>query len=334
MAHLLWLVPALIVFFWWAFKQKQRRRARFGNLELVGKLTGTVSLRRQQLKAALLVAGVGFLVMALVQPQYGAKMKKVKREGQDIIIAIDVSASMLAEDLEPTRLERAKRAIANMVDLMRGDRVGLVVFAGKSFTECPLTMDYSALKMFLDIISPALIPVPGTAIGEAIRTATESFVREERQHKVLILLTDGEDHQSDPQAAAKEAAAAGVRIYTIGVGSPEGVPIPLKDQAGNVVGHKRDANGEVVITRLDEITLEKVALLTDGKYYRSTLGEDELRRIYDDIDKMEKKKIRSREYTQYEDRFQIFLFFGLVCFAAEALLGDRRRMAPQKEQPA
>jgi Ca-activated chloride channel homolog len=325
LGYLFWIIPALMVFYIRSFRQKKKIKARFGNLELLGKLAGSASETKQRWKAIILVAGIFLLIFTLMQPQYGAKMKLVNREGQDIIIALDVSTSMLAEDLPPNRLDRAKRAISGMIDLMRGDRVGLVVFAGKSFVECPLTLDYSACKMFLDIITPDIIPVPGTAIGDAIASAREAFVQMERKHKVLILLTDGEDFQSDPLEAAKEAAKEGIRIYTIGVGNPEGVPIPLRDSYGNVIGHKRDRSGEVVITKLDEVTLEKIALLTDGKYYRSSLGEDELRKIYNDIDTMEKKKIKAHEYSQYEDRFQIFLAGALLLIGAEAIISDRKR---------
>lgn len=326
MFHLLWtLLPGIVFFYMWASARKEKLKARFGNLELLGRMSSTTSKRRQRWKIGFIITGVVFLIIALAQPQFGAKLKKVQREGQDIIIALDVSLSMLAEDLKPNRLERAKRAISGLIDLMHGDRVGLVVFAGKSFTECPLTTDYNAAKLFLNIINTDIIPVPGTAIGSAITTASKAFIQKERKHKVLILLTDGEDHVSNPVAAAKEAAEQGIRIYTVGIGRQDGVPIPIKDRYGNITGHKRDRNGNVVITRLDETTLEKIAFLSNGKYYRSTLGENELQKIYADIGHMEKKRIKGREFTQYEDRYQFFVFIALIFFALESLVSDRKR---------
>ena len=323
--YLLLLVPLLAVFMAWGFKQKRKAVARFGNSALMEKLSRSVSRRRKVAKSVLVAAGVLFLVFSIARPQYGTKMRTVKREGQDIVIALDLSLSMLAEDIKPNRLEKAKHEIASLIDRLEGDRIGLVAFSGKAFIQCPLTLDYGAAKMFLDFMEPGLIPVPGTAIGQAIEKSAACFVEKERKHKVLVLITDGEDHEGDPVEKAKAAAKEGVVIYTVGIGSLQGVPIPVYSEQGFQTGYKRDRRGEVVTTKLDELTLEKIALETGGKYYRATPGEVELEKIYDDISGMEKKTLASQQFAQFEDRFQIFLGAALFCLAVEMLVSERRR---------
>ena len=324
--YLLILIPFLILFFVYAFRQKRKAMALFGNLALVQKLSQSVSQKRQVWKAILLVLAFFFLALSFARPQLGTKLRTVKREGQDIMVALDVSLSMLAEDIKPNRLEKAKHEIGSLIDKLEGDRVGLIAFAGKAFVQCPLTLDYGAAKMFLDVMEPDLIPVPGTAIGEAIQRSVTSFVEKERKHKILILITDGEDHVGKPLEMAKAASKEGVVIYCVGIGSSQGVPIPLYDGRGNRTGFKKDRKGEVVMTKLDELTLEKIALETSGKYYRASPGEVELDRIYDDIEKMEKKALASEQFAQFEDRFQILVGFALFLLVLEVLIPERRRL--------
>jgi Ca-activated chloride channel family protein len=233
---------------------------------------------------------------------------------------------MNAEDVKPNRLEKAKGEIIGFIDKLEGDRIGLVAFAGKAFIQCPLTLDYGAVRIFLDSVNTKIIPVPGTAIGEAIRCAIGAFNQKERKYKALILLTDGEDHGTQPIKAAEEAKKHGIRIYTIGIGSPEGEPIPIRGATGAIIGYKRDAKGNIVMSKLDEITLEKIALITNGKYYRATPGEIELDKIYKEICKMEKKELFTRKFTQYEDRFQIFLVIALFVLCLECVISDRKRI--------
>jgi len=320
------LAPGLAAFFLYAFRQKQRLLNRFGNPDLVRALTGTVSRRRQVWKAVFQTLAVLGLVLALARPQFGTKLRTVKREGQDVIVALDVSLSMMAEDIKPNRLEKAKHEIGSFIDKLQGDRIGLVAFAGRAFVQCPLTLDYGASKMFLDSMTPDLIPVPGTAVAEAIRKAAGSFVGQERKHKVLILITDGEDHEGEPLEAAKAASREGVVVYTVGIGSTQGVPIPVADDRGISSGFKKDRNGGVVMTKLDEITLEKIAVETGGKYYRGTPGESELDKIYEDLSRMEKKSLASQEFAQYEERFQAVLLFTFAILALETVWSERRRM--------
>ncbi|MCJ7813374.1 VWA domain-containing protein, partial [bacterium] len=226
---------------------------------------------------------------------------------------------------KPNRLEKAKHEISSLIDKLQGDRIGLIAFSGKAFVQCPLTLDYGAAKMFLDMMEPELIPVPGTALSEAINKAITSFVEKERKYKVLILITDGEGHIGEPVEMAKSASKEGVVIYCVGIGSSQGVPIPLNDERGNRTGYKKDRNGEVVMTKLDELTLEKIALETAGKYYRASTGEVELEKIYNDLADMEKKELASQQFSQYEDRFQGLVGLALFFLVLEILIPERRR---------
>ena len=324
--HLLWLIPILILFYVHIFRRKQKALAVFGNPVLMDKMTATTSKKRQVWKVILIIAGIFFLVLSIVQPQFGTKLKVATRTGVDIIIALDTSKSMLAEDVKPNRLERAKYEISAFIDRLQGDRVGLVAFAGGSFVQCPLTLDYGAAKLFLDVLNEHTIPVPGTDIAGAIRKATRAFDIQERKYKVLILLTDGEDHSGDSIEATKEAAEEGIRIYTIGVGTREGEVIKEYNEDGSLKGYKQDRQNNIVKTRLDEVTLEKIALLTEGAYYRSSVGEMELDEIYKQISEMEKKELRSKRFAQYEDRFQYLLLWAILALGIEVAISDRKRI--------
>lgn len=325
MLPLLWLIPLLVIFLAVAFRRKRRALTTFIHHDLLEQLTSSVSRRKQTLKVALLVLAALLTVLALARPQYGKKLQMSKRKGIDIVIVMDTSESMLAEDIKPNRLQRAKHEVSTLIDRLQGDRVALVAFAGQSFIQCPLTLDYGAAKMFLDIIDTNLIPEPGTAIGKAIERAAGVFDQQERKYKVMILITDGEDHRSDPVAAAKKAAEEGIRIYTIGVGSPGGVPIPIRGQQGGLLEYKKDRFGETVMSKLDEIALQNIALEADGKYFRATMGEMELDRILEDLSKLERRELKSRELTLGEDRYQFFVLATVLLLTAEAMLGDRKR---------
>ncbi len=323
--NFLLLIPALAVFFIFIGIQRRKKIERFGDIRLVEKLSFSKSSAREKSKKVLIVIALSFLILALARPQIGAKLTMAKRYGVDILIAVDISSSMLARDIKPDRLEKAKLEISSFVDKLKGDRVGILTFAGDSFMQCPLTLDYDAAKMFLSVIEPGMMPKPGTAIGDAINTAIKGFSKKERKYKVMVLLTDGEDHDTNPIEAANQAKKDGIIIYTIGIGTKKGEPIPIIDQAGNVNGYKKDKRGEVVMTRLDEEMLQKIAVITGGKYYHVTAGEFELDKIYDDIARMEKKELSDRLFTQYEDRFQYFLGVALILLCMEFIIGDRKK---------
>lgn len=322
---LLFLVPAFAVFYYFVFKWKTAAMAKFGNLTLVEKLSQSTSRRRQIVKATLIVSSVLFMTLALARPQIGTRLQEVKREGVDIFVGLDVSASMLAEDIKPSRLDKAKHEISAFIDLLRGDRIGLIAFAGQAYIQCPLTLDYGAAKTFLDIMDPSLIPEPGTNLGAAIDLAMKSFEGQERKYKVLILITDGEDHGKDVMDAVEAAGREGVVIYTVGIGSPKGVPIPIYDKYGNQKGFKKDRSGNVILTKLDQVTLEKVAFSSGGKFYLSTTGETKLADIYGEISKMEKKELASLKFDQFEDRFQYVLAVAIILLIAELLISERVR---------
>ncbi len=324
--HFLWGVFALIAFFIWTVKYKQILLKRFGNLEILQKLMYSYSSGRRNLKYILITLSYVFFVFALANPQIGKKLEEFTREGVDIMVAMDVSTSMLAEDIKPSRMEKAKHEVGKLIDILKGDRIGLIAFAGIAHVQCPLTLDYSAAKLFLNMMDTDLIPQPGTAIGNAIRKAVSSFNSDERKHKVLILITDGEDHESKPLEAAEEAEQEGIIIYTVGIGSTQGVPIPVYNRSGSQTGFKKDRQGNIVTTKLDVLTLQKIAYETGGKYYLASRGEAELDDIYSEISEMEKKELKSKRFSQYEDRFQIFLIIGLILVLLEMLIPERKRI--------
>jgi Ca-activated chloride channel homolog len=320
---LLLLLPLTSALIAWSLVARRRALARFADWALAQRLVVDAVPGRQVLKGALFVVGLLLVVLAVTRPQFGAKLSMAEQRGVDVVIALDVSRSMLAEDVRPNRLERASFQIRALLDRLGGNRVGLVFFAGKAFVQCPLTLDFGAVEMLLDLADTGAIPVQGTALGDALRASVRCFDQDDTQHKVIVLFTDGEDHLGDPLEAAREAAATGVRVYTVGLGSASGELIPVRGEQGGVSFH-RDKTGNPVKTRLDEAALEQIALSADGDYYRSTLGGDELEALADQIAGMDRKDLGSRRLTQYEERYQVPLALGLVCLLTEALLGDGR----------
>jgi Ca-activated chloride channel family protein len=324
----LWLllgVPALVALYVLAFRLRRRALEALGDLPLLRRLVRGADTERRVIKAALVVAAFGFLVLALARPQWGAREETVSRRGVDVILAVDTSLSMLAEDVRPNRLAQARAAVSSFIDLLRGDRVGLVAFAGAAYVACPLTLDYTAASLFVDLLDTALLPVQGTAIAQAIRTATRAFTPTERRHRVLVLITDGEDHEGDVEAAARAAAAEGIVVYTVGVGSPAGEPIPLRNARGDVIGYKEDRDRRKVTSRLGETQLEAIALATGGRYFRSTPEGIELQKVYEEIAAMDQRTMQGRLTTVHEERYQAPLLAALLLLGLEAAIPERRR---------
>lgn len=321
--HALWGVILLAIFFAWAAHNKEKLLRQFGQIEMLRKLMPAYKPRRAIWKAILFILAYLFLVVALADPQIGTRLEEVKREGVDIVVALDVSASMLAEDIAPNRLEKAKHQINKLIDILQGDRIALVAFSGMAHVQCPLTLDYAAAKLFLRDMDTQTIPQPGTNLADAIKVSRQAFNQKERQYKVLILITDGESHEGEVKKQAEEAAREGILIYTIGLGSEQGVPIPVYDASGKRAGFKKDRQGNVVTTKLDVELLQKVAFLTNGKYYISSNGEAELKDIYDAVNGMEKKELKSRRFTHYEDRYQYFAVLALIFILLELWLPVR-----------
>jgi Ca-activated chloride channel family protein len=331
---IVWLLAlptlAAVVFAVAFLRRREAARRAFAEPALMRRIALGASHERQRLKTWLAVVAVVALGVAAGRPQIGTKLGVVKRQGIDLMIALDTSASMEARDLKPDRLEKAKREAGSLVNLLDGDRVGIITFSGTAFVQCPLTVDYGAASMLLSTVKPGIIPTPGTAIGEAIRLAVKSMATQPDRAKVLVLLTDGEDHGSDPVGAAKEAAKAGLRIYTIGLGGTAGEPIPLAAEEGS--GYKRDKSGEVVMSRLDEGTLMDVAAETGGRYFRATDGERELTVIEEEISKMQQGELESKMFAYYEERFQYPLAFALAAMLLGSFLPDRVRRRRNGEE--
>lgn len=318
-------VILLGLFIWWSLARKKRLLARFGDIPLLMRNAPDISFARQGTKAVLILLAMALVATALARLQFGTHMEMLKREGIDIIVALDVSNSMLARDMKPSRLEKARQEIRGIIDRLKGDRIGLVAFAGQAYVQCPLTLDYSAARFLLGAMEPSSVSVQGTSLTAAIRKAVEAFSQKERKHKVVLLLTDGEDHEGDAIQVAEDARKEGVKIYTVGIGSPAGEPIPMLDRNGNQVGFRKDETGEVVITKLDEMTLQKVSLATGGKFYRATHGELELDKIFDEIAGMEKKELEGTLITRYDDRYQWPLLLAILLLIGEFFLSERKK---------
>lgn len=324
--RLWWLlgVPLALLLLAWSWHSRRRARAAWAGT-LFERLAPGWHPGRERIKVALFLLACCFVVLALARPQWGGETVMMKRRGIDLFVAIDVSMSMLAEDMRPNRLEQAKREVADLVRKMGGDRVGLIAFAGAAQTVCPLTLDHGTVLLLLESLSINTVSTPGTNLADAIRKARESFVGGERKNKALVLVTDGESHEGDVMAEAKGAAEEGVLIYPIGIGTPSGEPIPERSETGQVSGYKRDREGKVVSTRLDQATLEAVATETDGRYYRATPQGMELTAVLEDLQAIEKKELEGNLATRYEERFQWPLAIAIVLLAVELLLPARRR---------
>jgi Ca-activated chloride channel family protein len=295
---------------------------------MMEKLTATVSRSARRWKSVLLLCALTLLGVALARPQFGSRVETVRSVGQDIIVAVDLSMSMLAEDVTPSRLERARLAILRLIQNLDGDRIGLVAFAGSAFVQSPLTADYSAAGMFLAAMSPDLMPVQGTDLRAALRVSLDALDRGARETRVIVLVTDGENLEGDFEEELQRAVESGVQVHVVGIGSPEGGPIPVYDELGRRTGFLRDDDGTVVTTRLDEQTLRTVADRTGAKYVRAGAGGTAFEDLVDEIASVEGEAIDARQVTQFEEQYQIFLGLALFLLLAEWLLPERRRTPP------
>ncbi|MDR4505253.1 MAG: VWA domain-containing protein [Candidatus Scalindua sp.] len=307
------------------FKKRQAALTKFVQAQLIDMLVQSVSKKTQIIKASFAVSAILFIIFSLIQPKWGYHWEEVERKGIDIVVAVDTSRSMLADDIKPNRLEAAKREIKDLLSIIDGDRVGLVAFAGSVFIQCPLTLDYGAFSLFLDDLNTNLIPVGGTAIGDAINKSITAFSDKSKKHKAIVLITDGEDHRGNAIEMAKAAKEQGIIIYTIGVGKKEGAYIRIRDEDNNEVLLK-DNEGKVIKSHLDEVTLNKIALETGGAYSPAYGTEWGLANIYKNIiAKMEEKQLSSKKIKLYENRYQIPLFIALIFITLESLWGIREK---------
>ena len=318
--YLLAILPVLTIFYLYVVITGKRAIKRFGDPMLVLQLTPEVSRKRERLKFWLLFMSIAVTIFMIAGPQFGSKLETVKRQGVEIMICLDVSNSMMAEDIQPNRLEKAKQMLSRMTDSFTDDKVGLIVFAGDAFTQLPITSDYISAKMFMSSITPSMISTQGTAIGAAINLAMRSFTPNENSGKTIMLITDGENHEDDPVKAAAAAAEKGVNVNIVGIGLPKGAPIPLDN--GN--DYMRDGNGNIVITQLNEKMCQEIAAAGKGIYVRADNTNSALRALQSEINKMDKAELESKVYSEYDERFQTLAWIVLILLILEYLILERK----------
>jgi Ca-activated chloride channel family protein len=328
------LIPLAGLFLLWARRRRYADLARLGNPTLVQRLSSTVNWRGRRWRDVLWLVVLALVLVALARPQWGTVTEMVEQEGIEVMVALDVSESMLAQDVKPDRLSRAKMEIADLMTRLGGDEIGLVLFSGASFIQFPLTSDYATARTFLDNARPEVISRPGTAIGDAVRTAMSGFDMARTSQKVIVLITDGEDHGGDAVAMAEMAAEQGIMLYTIGFGSPQGEPIPEYDARGEVVGYKKDQQGEVVLSKLDEATLQEIAQVGGGQYFRATADGSELGALLAEIDTLQTAELASLLEVRGIERFQAFLLAAVVLMIVIEFIPDRVRHRTEKRRAA
>ncbi len=325
MAAWLWIVPLVALFYVYAGRARTRAMRSFAGETLIPEISKTFDAQKRKIRHMMIVVAVLFIAFTLLRPQWGYEWQEVKRQGIDILIALDTSNSMLAEDVLPNRLSRAKLAIQDLVKKLRGDRVGLVVFSGTAFLQCPLTADYNGFLLSLDDVDVDTLPIGGTSLAKAVYTAINSYDKEKKQQKVLIVITDGEDLEGGVAKAIERAKAMGIRIFCVGIGSTEGEIIPIENEKGKK-GFLKDVSGGIVKTRLVEALLQKMAIETGGMYVRATGAEFGLGLIYDErLSKLEKEEFKSRMEKHYNERFQIPLGFAIFLLFLTPLIGNKRK---------
>ena len=319
---LLAALPTLALFLWWAWARRTAALRRIGDAALLERLGLAAGRRERGLRLILWFIGVALLIMSLARPQWGSDIEIVEQRGVQVMVALDISRSMLAQDLKPTRLDRAKLEISDLISRLDGDDVGIVLFSGASFIQFPLTSDYATARTYLNHASPNAITRQGTVIAEAIETAMVGFSTERENQKVIVIMTDGENHEGDPISAAREAAAQGAVIYTVGFGSAEGGAVPEYDERGEITSYRQDAQGQVLISRIDEVALQQIAERGGGRYFRAT-DSGAIARLAEEIQSFEDQSLKSEFSQRKVERFQLLLLAGALCLALAELTTDR-----------
>jgi Ca-activated chloride channel family protein len=317
------LIPVFILLFIVVSRWKSKAVKSLGDRNVVNMMIPDVSFSRPWLKFILFAVAFVFLLIGAADPQIGSKMEEEKRKGADLMILLDVSNSMLSQDLAPNRLENAKRAIAQLIDNLHSDRIGIIVFAGEAYVQLPVTTDYSAAKLFLNTINTNMVPTQGTAIGSAIDLGMKSFDFKNGTGKAMIIITDGENHEDDAVAAAQNATDKDVTVHVIGVGSPEGAPIPIY-QNGKQTGFHTDSAGKTVVSKLNEDMCKEIAAAGNGAYVRATNANSGLGIVMDQIEKIQRKTVDSKNFKDFEDRFQFFLGFAFLLLVVEFFISNRK----------
>ena len=322
--YLLALIPVLLLIYVVQQIWKRRTQKRFADPVLLRKLAPDRSLFKPQLKLILFLLALAFLTLGLVNPKMGTKLETVKREGVDIVFAVDVSKSMLAEDIAPNRLEKAKRIVSEIINELASDRVGIIAYAGQAYPQLPITTDYGAAKMFLQSLNTDMLSSQGTAINEAIKLASTYYNDEEQTNRVLLIISDGEDHSEGAVLDAVDLATEqGIRIYTIGIGQPKGAPIPIK-RNGILETLKKDAEGEVVITRLNEEVLSEIASDGNGAYINGENTAEVVELIKETLDQMDKKEFEAKQFAEFKDQFQWFLGIAVLLLFLDIFVLERK----------
>ena len=311
--------------FWW----KKKKQKQFARLDLLKKLSPETSSFKSILKIIVVCLGLLFLIISLTNPKMGTKLETIKRQGVDIVFALDVSKSMLAEDIAPSRLEKAKQIISKIIDRLGSDRVGIIIYAGNAYPLLPITTDHAAANMFLQNANPNMVSSQGTAISEAIEKAITYYDNDEQTNRFLFVVSDGEDHQENATDVAALAFKEGIKIYTIGVGTSKGAPIPLRNN-GSDIGYKKDNKGEVVVTQLHEDVLKDIADQAEGKYINGNKTQEAVDYIEDLLLKAEKSEFESKQFSDYKDQFQWFIGFGILFLIIDVLLLDKKTKWIQK----
>jgi len=317
---LLLLIPVLIGVFIYTGIKKRRNIRQFGNPDLLAELMPNVSVIRPQVKFYLQLSAIILLIVVMAQPQFGTKVEDVKRQGIEVIIALDVSNSMLAQDIQPSRLEKAKQVLSKLVDDMTNDKIGLVVFAGDAYTQLPITVDYVSAKMFLSTISPQLVPRQGTAIGSAVDLAIRSFGPKKEAGRAIIVITDGENHEDDAIGAAKLAAENDIVVHVVGMGKPDGAPIPVP----GTISFWKDKDGNVVVSKLNEEMCKSIALAGKGVYVRADNSNSVLRVINKELDTLAKSSIQTKVFSDYNEQFQSFALLALLILVLDFFVFERK----------
>jgi Ca-activated chloride channel homolog len=322
--YALYVLPLIIVLFFFLFNKQRKNLKTFANSNLHNILLPKHSKIKSWLKIILVTLALSLLILAAANPQIGTRLEEVKQTGIDVFILLDVSLSMSAEDIKPNRLEKAKYQISNLINKLRGDRIGLIIFSGDAYVQIPLTTDYSAANLFLSAVDFKSVPQPGTAIATAINLAIKSFDFKTPTQKVIVVITDGEDHEGDIIEAVNDAVSKDLKIYAIGLGSQEGVPIPIYNSQGEAIGYKKDRDGNTILTKLNDDILKEIALKGNGKYYRGTNYEDYLDQIFKELSSIEKTEFGTKKVTDYEDRFYYFLTPAILLLILEFFLSESK----------
>ena len=320
---LLLIIPVVILFFIILQVWKQKAQRKFSDRKLLSILAPNRSLFKSLLKITIICLGLICLIIALVNPKIGTKLETIKREGVDIVFAVDVSKSMLAEDIAPNRLEKSKQLVTQIINNLASDRIGIIAYAGKAFPQLPITTDYASAKMFLQNMNTDMLSSQGTAIDEAIQLAKTYFDDEEQTNRVLIIISDGEDHGDRAVSVAEEASKEGIKIFTIGVGNSKGGPIPIK-RNGIILSYKKDIDGETVITKLDEQTLQNIAQEANGAYINGENTNQVVEEIGEILNKMDKQEFEAKQIAEFKDQFQWFLGFAFFFLFLDVFLLERK----------